>query len=84
VRVLCESFRVIRAYVPTRMEPDMSKKEVAVIEWLDIETLKHLLATPLDRKTMKKPWAGRNIRGRPWRNTRPSSATPRRTSRAVK
>jgi hypothetical protein len=44
------------------MEPDMSKKEVAAIEWLDIETLKRLLATPLDRKTMKKPRAGRNIR----------------------
>jgi hypothetical protein len=67
-----------------RMEPDMSKKEVAVIEWLDIETLKHLLATPLDPKTIKKPRAGRNIRGRPSRNTRSSSATPRRTSHAVK
>jgi hypothetical protein len=42
---------------------DMSKKEVAAIEWLDIETLKHLLATPRDHKTMTKPRAGRNIRG---------------------
>jgi hypothetical protein len=39
------------------MEPDMSKKEVAAIEWLDIETLKRLLATSPDDKTTTKPGA---------------------------
>ena len=41
----------------------MSKKEVAAIEWLDMETLKRLLATSPDDKTTTKPGASRNRRG---------------------
>jgi hypothetical protein len=67
-----------------RMEPDMSKKEVAAIEWLDVETLKRLLATPPDDKTTTKPRASRNRRGRPPQNARPSRTTPRRKGREKK
>jgi hypothetical protein len=67
-----------------RMEPDMFKKEVAAIQWLEMKTLKRLLATPPDHRTKKKPSASRNRRGRPPQNAWPSSAAPRRTSREMK
>ena len=33
------------------MAPDMSKDEVAAIQWPNMKTLKRLLATPPDQKT---------------------------------
>jgi hypothetical protein len=62
----------------------MSKKEVAAIEWLDMETLKRLLATTPDDKTTTKPGASRNRRGRARQNARPSRATEQGHAAKVK
>jgi hypothetical protein len=66
------------------MEPDMSKKEVAAVQWLDLKTLMRVLATPPDHKAKTKLGASGNRRGRPPQNARPRSATPRRASREMK
>jgi hypothetical protein len=39
------------------MAPDMSKDEVASIQWPNMKTLKRLLATPSDQKTKTKSGA---------------------------
>jgi hypothetical protein len=52
----------------------MSKKEVAAIQWLEMKTLKRLLATPPDHKTKTKPRASRNMGHRRMRG----QAAPRR------
>jgi hypothetical protein len=62
----------------------MSKKEVPPIQWLEMKTLKRLLATPPDHETKAKPRASRNRRGMPPQNARPKTTTPRRTGREKK